>query len=55
MCCRVLVFFIVSKFAKDLLNQLKSILTGFNTDTEIMLQYDALGKSNVLYLTVVLI
>lgn len=36
-------FFIVSKFAKDLLNQLKSILTGLNLDTDITLQYDVLG------------
>ncbi len=38
-------FFIVSKFAKDLLNQLKSILTGLNTDTEATLQYDVLGRA----------
>lgn len=38
-------FFIVSKFAKDLLNQLKSIPTGLNADTEITLQYDVLGRA----------
>lgn len=48
-------FFIVSKFAKDLLINLKSILTGLNMDTEITLQYDVLGRAMCSYYIVVLI
>ena len=58
MCTAVSQFFpsIVSKFAKDLLNQPK-IHSGWikNADAEITLQYDVSERSNVLCLIVVLV